>query len=77
MNIEAIHQNAHVVSTSTCGRYFNRVVISYDEFDYLTNLVGADNPYKNTGEDYIEMDYHDEFIPLIEQARSKETQNNR
>jgi len=69
MNIEEIHQNAEITSTSVCGRHFNRVAISYDEFAFLTELTGAENPYKGFGDDFIEMDYHGEFIPLIENAR--------
>ncbi|AHN24485.1 hypothetical protein [Lysinibacillus varians] len=69
MNIEAIHQNAEIISSSVCGRHFNRVVITYDEFAFLTELTGVDNPYKGYGDDFIEMDYHGEFIPLIENAR--------
>ncbi|WP_107951547.1 hypothetical protein [Lysinibacillus parviboronicapiens] len=69
MNIEAIYQNAEITSTSVCGRHFNRVAISYDEFAFLTELTGAGNPYKGYGDDFIEMDYHGEFIPLIENAR--------
>lgn len=69
MNVEAIHQNAEITSTSVCGRHFNRVAISYDEFAFLTDLTGAENPYKGYGADLIEMDYHGEFIPLIENAR--------
>lgn len=68
MNIEAILQNADIVSTSICGKHYNRVVISYDEYDYLTELVGAENPYKGYGDDLIELDYHGEFIPLIREA---------
>ena len=69
MNIEEIHQNAEITSTSVCGSHFNRVAITNDEFAFLTELTGADNPYKGYGDDFVEMDYHGEFIPLIEKAR--------
>lgn len=70
MNIEAIYQNAEITSTSVCGRYYNRVAISYDEFAFLTELTGTENPFKGYGDDFVEMDYHGEFIPLIENARN-------
>lgn len=70
MNIEAIHQNAEITSTSVCGRHFNRVAISYDEFAFLTVLTGKENPYKDYGNDFVEMDYHAEFLPLIENAHN-------
>lgn len=69
MNIEAIYQNAEITSESANGE-INRVAISYDEFSFLTELTGAENPYKGYGDDFIEMDYHGEFIPLIENARN-------
>lgn len=69
MNIEAIYQNAEITSTSVCGRHFNRVAITSDEFAFLTELTGAENPYKGFADGFIEMDYHGEFIPLIENAR--------
>lgn len=72
MNIEAICQNAEITSTSVCGRHFNRVAISYDEFAFLTELTGTENPYKGYGDDYVEIDYHGEFMPLIENARNVE-----
>ncbi|MEY9980453.1 hypothetical protein [Lysinibacillus sp. RC79] len=75
MNIEAIYQNAEITSTSVCGRHYNRVAISYDEFAFLTELIGVNNPYKGYGDDFVEMDYHGEFIPLIENARNVVGQN--
>lgn len=75
MNIEAIYQNAEITSTSVCGRHYNRVAISYDEFAFLTELTGVNNPYKGYGDDFVEMDYHGEFIPLIENARNVVGQN--
>ncbi len=74
MNIEAIYQNAEITSTSKCGHHYNRVAISYDEFAFLTELTGAENPYKGYGDDFVEMDYHGEFITLIENARNAEEQ---
>jgi len=68
MNIEAIKQNANITKTSVCGRHFHTVVIPYDEFAYLTDLTDRENPYQQTGADFVEMDYHSEFVPLIEQA---------
>lgn len=74
MDIEAIVQNAEITSTSSCGRYFNRVAIPHDEYDFLTEKTGIKNEYKGYGDDYIEMDYHGEFMPLIEMARSRAKQ---
>ncbi|MBG9732219.1 hypothetical protein ABD87_22610 [Lysinibacillus sphaericus] len=74
MNIEAIYQNAEIISSSVCGCRYNRVAISYDEFAFLTELTGADNPYKGYGDDFVEMDYHGEFMPLIKNARNLEEQ---
>lgn len=71
MNIEAIYQNAEITSTSSCGKYFNRVAVTYDEYDFLTEKAGIENKYKGYGDDFIEMDYHGEFIPLIKTARKK------
>lgn len=77
MNIEAIHQNAEITSASVCGRHFNRVAISYVEFAFLTELTGNENPFKGYGNDFIEMDYHDEFLPLLEKARNVQIEETR
>lgn len=69
MDIETTYQNADITSTSTCGKYFNRVTISYNEYHFLPEKAGVENEYKGYGDDYIEMDYHGKFIPLIENAR--------
>ncbi|WP_153732732.1 hypothetical protein [Sporosarcina obsidiansis] len=71
MNVEAIFQNAEITSESVTGE-FNRVVILRDEYDFLISEAGAVNLYKGYGDDLVEMDYHSEFIPLIEKVRNKE-----
>lgn len=68
MNIESIYQNADVTSQSATGE-INKVAISYDECKYLTSLSATENDYLSRGGDLIEMDYHGEFIPLIEGAK--------
>jgi len=68
MNIEEIYQNADITSVSKSGE-FNRVLISYDEYDFLTQKAGVDNQFKGYGDDFVEMDYHSEFVPLINKAR--------
>ena len=68
MSIDAIFQNAEITSVSTSSE-FNRVAITYDEYYFLTQKTGIENRYKGYADDYIEMDYHSEFIPLIEKAR--------
>lgn len=69
MDTEEIYQNAIITSESVHGE-FNIVAISYDEYDFLTQKIGVDNIYKGYGDDFIELDYHSEFIPLIEKART-------
>lgn len=70
MNIEAIYQNAEVTSESVNGE-INRVAISYDEYDFLTKRTGIENHYKGNSDYFIELDYHSEFIPLVQKARNK------
>lgn len=70
MNIEEIYQNAEITSESKNGE-INRVAISYDEYQYLIEYTEQENKYKGYSNDYIEMDYHSEFIPLIKQAKGK------
>lgn len=64
MNTHSIYQNANVISVSMSGGV-NRVAISYDEYEFLTHKIGIDNCYKGHGDDFVELDYHNEFIPLI------------
>ncbi|MER2058825.1 MAG: hypothetical protein ABTA16_08380 [Niallia sp.] len=68
MNIEAIYQNAQVISESVNGE-INRVQIWRDEYDYLISLVGQKNEYKGYCDEFIELDYHGEFIPLFQKAK--------
>lgn len=55
MNIEAIYQNAQVISESVNGE-INRVQIWSDEYDYLISLVGQKNEYKGFCDELIELD---------------------
>lgn len=71
MNIEEIYQNADITSVSKSGE-FNQVLISYDEYDFLTQKAGVDNQYKGHGDDFVEMDYHSDFVPLINKARNNQ-----
>ena len=73
LNIEAIYQNADVVSQSVNGE-INRVQISREEYDFLVDYTNNKNEYKGYGDDVIELDYHGEFMPLIKEARKKVTQ---
>ena len=74
MNIEQIKQNAEITKTSVCGRHFNTVTIPYDVFAYLTALTDRENPYQQTGTEFVEMNYHSEFVPLIEHAEIQKEQ---
>lgn len=67
-NLRAIEENAIVVSQSKSGE-INRISILSDEYAYLMELTERENKYKGYGDDYIELDYHSEFIPLLEHAR--------
>lgn len=69
MSIEEIFKNAEVTNESINGE-INRVAITYDEYDFLTNKIGSENIYKGYGDSVIELDYHSEFIPLIDGARN-------
>lgn len=69
MKVEAIFQNAEVTSESISGE-INRVAITYDEYDFLTNKAEVKNLYKGYADDVVELDYHSEFVPLIEKVRN-------
>lgn len=73
LNIEAIYQNADVVSQSVNGE-INRVQISREEYYFLVDYTNNKNEYKGYGDDVIELDYHGEFMSLIKEARKKVTQ---
>lgn len=69
MNVQAIYQNADITSQSATGE-INKVAISHDEYDYLVDLTGFINKHDHHSDDIVEMDYYDEFLPMIDKAKS-------